>query len=292
MSRRSQLLVELLLTLLAIGSGQRADAAIVAFWSGNGNANDSVAGRDGTLVNGAGFGAGQFAQQAFQLNGVNQYVSVPDSPAWDFGNNAFTIALWVNFDAISTRPSYAGGNVLIGHDDGGGTQNKWFLSYLADGSLLFHLNGPAVQNINLPLPSGVSGTFLTSPNALAVQQDTWNLFALTRDGSTYTFFENGTSLGSVSDSQSIPVATAPLTIGQIEGAGFLAGRMQNVQIYDQALSQDQISQLDGAVPEPTSMAVWALCGLIAVAVSLCCRRASDGSIRNSQSTYPLSTIPL
>src|SRR5690349_4440615 len=105
-------------------------AALIAEWSGNGNANDSVAGRNGTLINGAGFGSGQFGQQAFQFNGANQYVSVADDNIWDFGSSPFTIAMWVNFDAISNRADWEGGNMLIAHDTGPGNQNKWSFTYL------------------------------------------------------------------------------------------------------------------------------------------------------------------
>lgn len=71
----------------------------------------------------------------------------------------------------------------------------------------------------------------------------WNLFALTRNGSTYTFYENGASLGSVTDTQAIPVSSAALTIGEVEGAGFFDGRMQDVEIFDRALSDSEIAQL-------------------------------------------------
>jgi hypothetical protein len=114
--------------VVTLGFGSVADASLIANWSGNGNANDSVGGHNGTLVNGAGFGAGQFGQQAFNLNGTNEYVSVPASPAWDFGSNPFTIVLWANFNAISGRTFIEGGNLFIGDDNGAGNQNKWFFS--------------------------------------------------------------------------------------------------------------------------------------------------------------------
>lgn len=81
---------EVLETRTVLSAGDAPLAGLIANWTGNGDANDSSGnGHNGTLVNGAGFGSGQFDQQAFQLDGVNQYVSVPDSSAWDFGNNPF-----------------------------------------------------------------------------------------------------------------------------------------------------------------------------------------------------------
>ncbi len=229
----------------ALGLSADVEAGTIAFWSGNGTANDSVGGHNGTLENGAGFAAGQFGQRAFSLNsGNSQYVSVPDSTAWDFGSNPFSIAMWVNFTSISGGSLGSGGNALMGHDEGGGQQNKWFFSYMSDGTRGLHSNSTAG-----------SGVFLTSPSASPVSAGTWNLFAITRSGSTYTFYENTTSLGTVVDSTAIPAIAAPLTIGQTgEGIGFVNGRLQNVEIFDNALSASDIAALVNPVPEPSALA--------------------------------------
>jgi len=236
--------VPVLCVVFVFGFAQASNADFIASWSGNGNANDSVAGHNGTLVNGAGFASGQFGQEAFQLNGINQYISVPSSTAWDFGSNPFTIALWANFDSISGRPFGAAGNTLIADDEGGGNQNKWFFSYLSNGSLGFHINS-----------GGTGPIFLTSPNQLPVSAGEWNLFAVTKSGNTYTFYENGTSLGSVINNNPIPAVNARLTIGEAEGLGYFDGRMQVIQIYNQALSQQEIAQLSNptAVPVPSTL---------------------------------------
>ncbi|MBS0265753.1 MAG: hypothetical protein JSS02_27730, partial [Planctomycetes bacterium] len=210
-----------------------SSAVVIADLSGNGNANDiSGHGHDGTLVNGAGFGVGKFGQQAFHLNGVNQYVSVPDSSDWDLGGGPFSISVWANFDSISTRPFSACGNTLIGQDEGGGNLNKWFFSYLSDGSLGFHINSPDGGPV-----------FLTSPDKLAVAPGSWNLLSVVYANNTFTFYENATLLGAVSTAAVIPAVNAPLTIGEVEGAGYFSGRLQSVEIYNGALSASDISQL-------------------------------------------------
>lgn len=112
---------------------------------------------------------------------------------------------------------------------------------LSDGKLGFHINS-----------TGGSGVFLTSPSASPVATGTWNLFAITRSGSTYTFYENATSLGTVIDSTALPAIAAPLTIGQTgEEIGLVNGRLQNVQIFDTALSASEVTAL---VPEPSTPA--------------------------------------
>ncbi len=225
-----------------IGANSIVMAGPIAYWSGNGNANDSVGGHNGTLVGGASYGAGFGGQQAFLLNGSNGYVSVPDSTAWDFGTNSFRIDVWANFNSISNRSFAQTGNVLIGHDDGSGSTNKWFFSYLSTGQLGFHINSS---------PSGPAD-FLTSPTAAPVSTGSWNEFSVTRFGSTYTFYENGVSLGSVTDANygSIPIATQSLTIGQAEGQGWFNGSLEDIQISSPA-----------PVPEPTSFMLLVVGGI-------------------------------
>jgi hypothetical protein len=119
-----------------------APTGMVAWWPGDGNADDIVGGRNGTLVNGAGFDPGMVGQ-AFSFNGVN-WVEVPDDPIWTLGTSDFTIDLWVKFNSLSGRDPF------ISHDDGGGEQNKWIFWYDVQGhdklngvpALRFHINSP------------------------------------------------------------------------------------------------------------------------------------------------------
>ena len=73
-------------------------ADITHWWPGDGSGADTVADRPATLHGGASFGQG-LVGQAFELDGVDDFVSVPDDAALDVGTRAFTIALWVNFDS-------------------------------------------------------------------------------------------------------------------------------------------------------------------------------------------------
>ena len=110
-------LIPILLTgavavVLAVCLASTTHGGIIASWSGDGNANDSIAGRNGTLVNGAGFDSGVVGQ-AFRFDGVNDIVSVADDDVWTFGSNPFTIALWANFDVIKQEALFELPNVSI-----------------------------------------------------------------------------------------------------------------------------------------------------------------------------------
>ena len=212
-----------------------AQTSLIADWSGNGNALDSSGnGHNGTLVNGAGFGPGNIGQ-AFQFNGVNQYVSVPQSNAWAFGNGPFTVGLWADFSAIRQGALGSAPNVFTGADDGAGATNKWIFFYDGKGHLAFHIN---------TFSSG--STFLTPPTTFFPSVGAWNFYAITMSGGTFTFYVNGVSLGTATSSLAIPQVNAPLTIGQAEGLGYFDGGMEQVQIYNQALSPSQVAQLAGS----------------------------------------------
>lgn len=224
--------------VLAFGFAPNANAALIGNWTGDGNANDSVAGRNGTLVNGTGFDSGKFGQ-AFRLDGTDDFVSVPDDNAWTFGGD-FTLALWVNFDTI--RPGGLGGlpNVFIGHDQGGGPQPKWVFVQDGGGQMAFHIH------------DGVNQVFLTAPTPFFPVVDNWHHVAMTRSGNTYSFFADGTSLGSAVSALGLANASASLTFGQAEGLGFLDGRLDDLRIYDSALSPSEISAL---IPEPGAISL-------------------------------------
>ena len=197
-------------------------SGLVSWWKGENNANDQLGVSNGTLMNGAIFAPGKVGQ-AFSFNGINQYVEVSNSALWNFGSNNFSLNFWVNFDGADS--------FFLGHDNGGYTNNKWIF-YLSGGKLSFHINGPYSVEI---------GQF---PYAFAPGQ--WYHLAVTRSGSTYTIFANGAPLGTASDNRAIPDATAPLTIGQSEGIHFVHGVMDEIGIFNRALTADEIATIYNA----------------------------------------------
>src|SRR5207248_1929649 len=75
---------------------------LVAWWTGDGNAEDIVGGHNGTLENGVAFAEGK-VEKAFALDGVDDYVNVPYNPILDPGTNSFTIQAWVRTTVTAGR---------------------------------------------------------------------------------------------------------------------------------------------------------------------------------------------
>jgi len=165
---------------------------------------------------------------ALSFNGISDYISVPDNADWTFSDD-FTIALWVKFNTFNPKWWES---AFIGHDEGPYQANKWIFSYdTGDSKTLFHINYPGA---NGPIIKG---------NQWAAQAGVWYFIAVTRSGSTYTFYREGISDGAQSDGTAIPDASAPLTIGWAEEYATFDGALDDVRIYNKALSDVEIKAL-------------------------------------------------
>ena len=91
----------------------------VARWQADGNALDSIGSNHGTLLNGASFGPG-LLDQAFVFDGVNDYVSVPDSAPLSV-TTTFTLAAWVK----PVHATSAGGETVMAKPTAAGTCPAW-----------------------------------------------------------------------------------------------------------------------------------------------------------------------
>ncbi len=205
---------------------------LIAWWPGNGDALDIQGGNHGTLQNGAAFASGMVGQ-AFSFDGVDDFVQAPDSDLWAFGAADFTIDFWASFNTLPGGTIGDPDVVFINNDEGPGTTNKWGLS-LGGGVLVFHINGPSVPSVFL-----VQAPFV--PNL-----SQWYHLAVTRSEDTYTIYVDGNPAGSETNSVVIPNPNAPLMIGQAEGQFFTDGLMDEVHIFERALSASEIQTIFNA----------------------------------------------
>src|SRR3989454_3308353 len=220
-------------TLSTISSSIMPPQGMIGWWPGDANADDIINGNHGTLQNGATFAAGKVGK-AFSLDGIDDYVSIPDNDLWTFGTNNFTTDLWVNFNSVKTSCTLPGGEIFVGQDTGAGPARKWFFG-LGCGFLYFHINSRFGFAFLAPAPF--------SPNL-----HQWYHLALTKSGNTYTIFVDGQPVSSQTIDRALPIpnVNAPLTIGWAEGTGFVNGLIDEVEIYDRALSQSEIQDIFNA----------------------------------------------
>jgi len=193
---------------------------MVSWWPGEGDANDIQGGNNGTLVNGATFAAGKVGI-AFSLDGVDDSIQVPDSPSLNFDSNStITIDLWAFRTASSTI-----GN-LIGKRSGCGSFN-YAIAYDPTNGLHFNSSsGGAFTGIQLPL-------------------NTWTHLAGSFDGTNYRFYINGV-LSMTAPGTFGPTNSAPLTIGRSGSCEPFGGLIDEVEIFNRALSASEIQSIFNA----------------------------------------------
>jgi hypothetical protein len=195
-------------------------------------AMDIVGNKSGAYFGGPTPIAGK-VQGALQFDGVNDFVSVTDSDLWAFGNSDFTVELWAYFNSPGGGSVSHPSHIFIGNDEGPFTVNKWFFS-LGGGVLGFVFSSPTIGD-----------QFLTF-DPFAPNLNQWYHLSIRRQGNTFTAFVNGLPAGSVINTLAIPNPNAPLTIGQAESLGFVNGRLDEVTIYNRALSSSEIQAIYNA----------------------------------------------
>jgi hypothetical protein len=210
------------------GSGISTNCAVsspeglISWWTGNSTANDLLGMHNGFLENGATYAPGE-VNSSFSFNGADQYVAVPNSSSWGFGTNAFSIDLWANYSAVG------GSSAFLSNDEGGGNTHKW----------IFWLNGSTLQfHVNMPTGATYIGSASFTPNV-----GRWYHIALTRSGTNFLFYINANLVSSNSSTVVIPTPNAPLTIGQAEGGLSFNGLLDEIQIYNRALSASEIQAI-------------------------------------------------
>jgi hypothetical protein len=185
------------------------------------------------LQNGATFADGKVGQ-AFSFDGVDAFVEVPDNALWTFGDDPFTIDLWVNFREVPNRAPF------VDHNEGPFNTNKWVFWFdnighgIAGPALRFHINSPSLG----PLDPVIAPW---SPNT-----GQWYHVAVTRNGSTYTLYIDGVQVATNIDTHTIPDANVPLSIGQSEHQYFFNGLIDEVEIYRRALTASEIQAIFNA----------------------------------------------
>lgn len=204
---------------------------LVALWSAEGNADDSVGNRHGQLEGQAGYAPGQIGQAfAFHSSGDGVTTSVAGFPS---GSSDRTIDCWIYIDAYS--PGILG--FVAGYGDEGVGQLFCF-GVARDHRLFFTQWGDAIYGSTL-----IPGQ--------------WYNIAVTSSGTdSIKLYVDGNQVGAGSANFNTPAA-GQFWIGkhncQIEDRQFL-GKIDEVAVYKRALSDDEIKSLaeDAAPAKPAA----------------------------------------
>src|SRR5262245_30080317 len=160
-----------------------------------------------------------FGGASMSFDGGGDFLTVADSPDWDFGTSDFTIDWWerrtfnnVTRTAIARDATTTFAPFLIGYDSGSGGVLQVYMT--SDGANWDIANAKAL------------GTSVL---------DTWFHRAIVRNGTTFRTFQNGVFVDGWTSSAALFPNANPLSIGRSQGTGDFAGFMDDVRITNRAL---------------------------------------------------------
>jgi len=227
------------LTVTAPGNCVPPPANLVGWWTGDGSAADYLGLNNGTLQGGATATTVGEVAQAFSFDGVSGFAQVPNSAA--LNPAAFTIEFWVLFTSLdSSGNSMAGQQYLVFKQN---TRTGNFEGYYIGKE---RRTGGDIFAFTVTSATGVSAEVdSTTPITTGV----WYHVAAARGASSLQLYVNGQLVGQTSVSFAQDYGSLPLffgTSGQSYWDRKLAGKLDEVSLYNRALSASEIAAVYAA----------------------------------------------
>jgi hypothetical protein len=182
-------------------------------------------GHDGTYAASCSLGVGGALRNdtdpATGFDGMSSTVSAPPTDLDFPGRAAFSVEAWVNLAQAAN-----GFHHVVNHETQSGNREGYAVFVQNSGNLAFE-RFVAAQD-----------TAIAGPVANANE---WNYVVGTYDGTTLELYVNGTMAAQAGDTRSRNQLTDDLYIGAGETVKFLHGVIDEVAVYDKALTQEQVT---------------------------------------------------
>ena len=210
------------------------DAANSRSYSGSGNtANGLIGGIGGTLVNGVGFSSAN--NGSFFFDGTNDFINIPSQTnLLSFGTNNFTISLWLYPKYVYSGSGFYYQTILSNYT----SYESDFNSYLH--VVLFNSDFYNFYDFISILDS--TGNYI-SGFGISLLINQWSNVVFTKDGTTFSGYKNGIGSTSVTKTGVNYSGSRNTKIGGgVSSTQTLSGNVTQVQLYNRALSAQEILQ--------------------------------------------------
>ncbi len=230
----------------ATGDGGAPTTGLVGWWKlddamGSTAIDSSGNGNTGTLMGGPTWGAGEIGGAlGFAGDASGQFVDVPDAAVLQLAGS-WTVATWVNLTALPAAGDY---DTLVAKSTAGGFANYNLL--VDNGHVNAGMGWMIAYNGNGVGACGIANAESPSPPSLG----TWTHLASVYDetAQTLTLYVDGAAVAVSDETDCAPAQTGggeDLTLGTEYGGGvtMLAGVLDDVHVYNRALSAAEITQV-------------------------------------------------
>ena len=193
---------------------------LVAYYPFNGNANDESANGNNGTVNGAVLTQNRLgaSNSAYSFNGSNSVITFSSPPLTQVDN--WTLSAWVNPASLS-QDRLA---VMVGFDNG-----------ITGDGYGFGFAGNSTWIGTFPEVAWISSGY-SVPGT-----NRWYHVVMLRQAGTTKFFVDGTQAPNTSSTT--PKPPSSFRIGSQNGIRYFNGQVDDVRIYDRALSTNEVAQL-------------------------------------------------
>ncbi len=211
---------------------------LVGWWPFNGNANDESGNGNDGVVNGATFSENRFSntQEAINFDGINDFLSLPLHP--NCNNNSITFSFWVNVTEWTNIDGELHATVV--EEGGNHTLHCQIGNFISNGiQICFQFNNVAIDKYI----ANNASEFISNWNQIILTVENNNIYKIYLNGSdigpltTYPYGNSNCLSQRVCGRESNP-----------QGEFFFNGSLDDIAIYNRALTQEEITALYTGTP--------------------------------------------
>jgi WD40 repeat protein/predicted Ser/Thr protein kinase len=214
-------------------------SGLVAWWSAEENAKDSVGNNHGTLKGGVKFAPG-VAGQAFDFNGIDGRINLGNAPRLHLSSGDFSVSAWVNFRSLkhpdgNTDKEWGDMYILDKMSAAGVNHDGWALLKQDDNHFWFGFGGGNTNGLIPDAPTMIQSTTSVVPGV-------WYHVVAVKRATQFSLYVNGIEEASKPLPAFKDTNTADLEIGAapVGYSCYMNGLIDEATIYSRGLSPAEV----------------------------------------------------